>query len=56
MINASDLIFYGNKNILKVIKKIFPQKDPKIEFVRIACHSFEVEKNFTSNLNTKKKL
>lgn len=44
MINASDLIFYGNKNISKVIKKIFPQKDPKIKFVRIACHSFEVEK------------
>ena len=54
MINASDLIFYGNKNIPKVIKKIFPQKDPKIEFVRIACHSFEVEKILPAILILKK--
>ena len=26
MINASDLIFYGNKNISKVIKKFFHKK------------------------------
>ena len=44
MINASDLIFYSKNNTIKAVKKIFPNKESKISFVRIACHSFEVEK------------
>ena len=44
MINASDLIFYSKNNTITAVKKIFPVKEPKISFVRIACQSFEVEK------------
>lgn len=44
MINASDLIFHGKKNLKKIIKKIFTKEDKKLNFIRIACHSFEVVK------------
>jgi 4-hydroxy 2-oxovalerate aldolase len=40
MINASDLL--ENKDILKNCKKLFPTKNPKINFVRLACHLHEV--------------
>ena len=44
MINASELIFHGKKDIKKLIKKMFTNQDKKIDFIRIACHSFEVVK------------
>tara|TARA_Y100001970_G_scaffold294295_1_gene449998 strand:+ start:24639 stop:26237 length:1599 start_codon:yes stop_codon:yes gene_type:complete len=40
MINASDLL--ENKNPLKNCRKLFPKKNPKVKFVRLACHLHEV--------------
>ena len=53
MINASDLIFYGNKNISKFIKKIFPKKDPKIKFVRMLYRPFQSDKDWEWPFNRK---
>jgi len=45
MVNASELINFGQKKPLKNIKILFPNvKRTKIKLVRIACHYAEVEK------------
>ena len=40
MINASDLL--DSKNSIKNCKKLFPKKNSKIQFVRLACHLHEI--------------
>tara|TARA_Y100000590_G_scaffold469879_1_gene660306 strand:+ start:5469 stop:7073 length:1605 start_codon:yes stop_codon:yes gene_type:complete len=42
MINASEIISHSKKNLN--IKKLFPNKKDRINFVRIACHFHEVKK------------
>ena len=44
MVNASDLLNHGNKNPTINIKKLFPSKKSRINFVRIACHFEEFKK------------
>ena len=43
MVNASDVLNFEKKNILKNIKKLFPKKNI-IKFIRIACHIDEFKK------------
>lgn len=44
MINASEIVDNSKKKLLKNIKNLFPVKNDKINFVRIACHIHEIEK------------
>ena len=42
--SLSYIIHILKNNTITAVKKIFPIKERKISFVRIACQSFEVEK------------
>ena len=44
MINASEIISVSKNKTIYKIKKLFPSKIDRINFVRIACHFHEIEK------------